>query len=201
MNYTELRQAIIDWSTNATVAGQVDRIIRLAEARINDDLVVKSIERQYLVTPAGAVIFLPDDFHRLQRITYIDSGKERTIAYVAPAAAEYTTLSPGEPFGYTVLDQTIQLFPTPQGQQEFTVYYIPRIATIVGGDTNWLLTVRPDVYLYACLIEAAMFVKDQVRAAEVEAVYVNRLDTLKISEGSRFRPIQGNSMRISRRAV
>lgn len=201
MNYTELRQAVIDWSTNATVAGQVDRIITLAEARINDDLVVKSIERQYLVTPVGAVIFLPDDFHRLQRITYINDGRERTIAYVSPAAAEYTTLSPGEPFGYTVLDQTIQLFPTPQGQQEFTVYYIPRIATVVGGDTNWLLTIRPDVYLFACLVYAAIYVKDREQQQALEASYLQQMDMLKTAEGSRFRPIQGNSMRISRRAV
>ena len=64
MNYNWLRDRIKSWSPNAAVVPETDNIILMAEARINDDIVIKSIERQEIGTMDGAVIFFPEDFHR-----------------------------------------------------------------------------------------------------------------------------------------
>lgn len=47
-----------------------------------------------------------------------------------------------------------------------------------GANSNWLLLAEPDIYLYAVLVEGALFYKDYERVPEFEAALESRIDKL-----------------------
>jgi hypothetical protein len=66
-----------------------------------------------------------------------------------------------EPVYYTIIGETIEVFPSPDATYEIEMAYHKTLPALsADADTNWLLTKAPDAYLYGALLQAAPYLKD-----------------------------------------
>jgi hypothetical protein len=101
----------------------------------------------------------------------------------------------GAPKFWTQQDQAIALYPTPDAQYRYSLYYIPTLAPLsVANATNWLLGKSPDVYLYAALMHFAMWAKDDAQANGFLSMYTSTLDAARNS-ANRYRLALASPMR------
>ena len=74
----------------------------------------------------------------------------------------YASSAPGQPRLIAISGASFRVFPDPgAGAYTATLRYYQKLATPAGATVNAILTGSPDVYLYGCLIEAAIFTQDQ----------------------------------------
>jgi hypothetical protein len=92
----------------------------------------------------------------LTQISVDDLTRYRTATNDATDAPAY--------FAHNGTD--IEVFPTPSTSYTGQITYYAKIAALsADGDTNWLLTNHPDLYLYGALVHTAPYLKDDARLA------------------------------------
>lgn len=201
MNVTELKTKAQEWVHRTDLASQVDTMLELAEARIRNDLILKKIEKSVTGLIDGGVLQYPQDLEQAQRLIVYRAGREFTLRYAAPSEAESLTGRTGFPQAYAALDQAFILYPEPDGEYTYQLYYIPTVSALTSASTtNWLLERSPNVYLTALCREAAVFLQDADMARNYEELYGLALDGLK-NASERLRLANSNPMTIRPRNV
>ncbi len=145
-------------------SAQIDNLIALAEARINDTLFVREREADATFTTAANVttITLPADFYRVRSLKVTHGGQQREIDSVSLAKVD--TVEVGAPQGYTVGASSIRLSPCPDGAYDIALVYWTLIPSLTdAAPTNWLLTRAPNVYLFATCAEAEGYTMNDAR--------------------------------------
>ncbi len=170
--YTELRATIADYLARSDLTTAIPDYIRLCEAKLNRDLKCRQMEtRSTTVTDAGddepEFISLPSDFQAMRRIRLSSvTGKPR-LQYLSGAQAdEYRygrANTTGQPMYFTIMGDEIELLPTPALEYTIEMVYRKYIPALATNETNWLLTLAPDVYLYGALMEAAPYLHEDER--------------------------------------
>jgi hypothetical protein len=156
------------------VYDQLPRLITLGERRIARELKLQGFIRavQTPLQPGVAVYLKPDRWRDTVSMTV--GGKPiqaRSYEYCRgywPDEAET-----GAPEFYADYDyQHWLLAPTPAAAQTLEVLYYEQPA-LLGDDSqsNWLTEYAPDVLLYAVLLEASPFLKNDQRIATWQAMY------------------------------
>jgi len=82
----------------------------------------------------------------------------------------------------------LEIFPTPGDSYTGEITYYAKITALAAdGDTNWLLTAAPDMYLYAALMHSAPYLRDDPRIAVWAGLYAQAAGELaQQSEQARF---------------
>lgn len=143
--------------------------IKLAEARLNRLLDDPEMEVRTTTTAAGDYTALPSDFGAMVSVSTGD-GRLHQTGQVEFAAYDHTIS--GVPRHYAIVDGSIAFAPA-NATASIEMVYRRRIpALTVDNETNWLLTLAPDVYFYAVLVQAAMWDHDEDRAG----IYKGALD-------------------------
>jgi hypothetical protein len=84
----------------------------------------------------------------------------------------YVSSAPAEPRLIAVSGTNFRVFPDPgAGAWSATLRYYQKLATPAGSTANAILSQSPDVYLYGCLIEAAIFTQDAEAALRYLPLY------------------------------
>lgn len=153
---------------------QLPRLITLAERRISRELKIEGFIRAVVtpLTPGLSTYLKPDRWRDTVSMTV--DGKAifaRSYEYLRsywPDEAET-----GTPEFYADYDyQHWLLAPTPDTAATLEVMYYEQ-PRFLGEDfqTNWLTEYAPDVLLYATLLEAAPFLKNDERIQTWQAMY------------------------------
>ncbi|KWT94683.1 MULTISPECIES: hypothetical protein [unclassified Variovorax] len=195
-NYTDLQTAVSAWAArgDSTVVGRVPDFIRLAEERIWQRVRVSwGIASDTLTIVAGQNwVALPDDWLAFKRIR---SATEPRIEYMAPDALE--DLAPcGNPRAYSLEGGRLLYGQTPSADLVLDVKYYQHPGLLEIAPTNWLLTRAPSVYLYASLLEAAIFVKNPDKVAEFGSLLDKAINGLKGADEAA--QISGSRLRMQR---
>jgi hypothetical protein len=183
--YAQLQAAAQDFGNrlDTSVSARVADFIRLAEDRIwrtNENGVIRSqwgIVNTPLVIPAGQNwVALPSDWLQFKRITLptvpaLDGTGSNVVEYMSPDMLE--DLPPaGNANAYSVEGGRL-LYGLPQAAgglaQTLTCRYYAHPGNLGSGaaaTTTWLLTMTPSIYLYATLLEMAIYVKKADKIAE-----------------------------------
>jgi hypothetical protein len=90
-------------------------------------------------------------------------------------------LTAGAGVGYIVRGDCIEFFPALAAGTEVFLDYRAAIPTLVGGTAteNWVSRTFSDVYLYACLAEAAVYLKDDQRLQLWSGKLASIIETLE----------------------
>lgn len=197
-NYVDLQASVQAWLArgDSLVIGRIPDFIRLGELRINRDLRVAAMiaPPSTLTIVAGQNwVALPDDWLAFKRVR---SAAEPLIEYMAPDALE--DLAPaGDASKYSIEGYRLIYGQTPTVNLALTVRYYAWIPYLATAGATWLLDISPDIYLYASLLEAAMFVKNSKAAGEYGSLYDKAVAALQSADEAAN--VSGSRLRLQRR--
>lgn len=182
-SYTELQAAVGAWSFNRTDLPASD-LIRLGEARLSRDLVLRAMETETaLEAQAGErTLPLPAGFAAPVALWREPDGEGRreALARVLPSLAVSTVA--GVPESWTIDGETIAFERPCERATRFVLRWRAGLALSPAQPTNWLLERHPDAYLAAALVEAALWAADDEQAARWQARYQAAVDAINTLE-------------------
>ncbi len=173
--YAELQSAVTNWLARSALADRIPEFITLAEAQLNLLLKCRDMEQRStavidMLAGEPEFLSLPSDYQSMRRVRISSvTGKPRLI-YVANAAMDEMRYAranaTGMPVYFTVIGSEMELFPTPDSAYTVEMTYRKLIPALASNPTgNWLLTSHPGAYLYASLMEAEPYMKNDARIA------------------------------------
>ena len=185
-DYASLQSAVASWLARADLTGSIPDLIQMAELRIQDD--VEAVDQLLTVdfTPSAGQYQLPTDYDEVVSLSYVSGGQYNPIFPM--------TLSDGQrmdtaalPVGYFItavaapfnpdLPPTVFLQIVGGSDQECRLTYKKAFPALsVTNTTNWMLLQRPNIYLYATLLEAAPFLQDDARIQVWAAGYQTAME-------------------------
>jgi hypothetical protein len=192
--YAGLQDSVKGWlaRNDQLVIARIPDFIRLGEERIGRKLRVSGMVAPAALTiPANQnYVALPTDWLAFKRIR---SATRPRIEYMSPDALESLPPS-GDDSKYSIEGGLLLYGVTPIADTALDIRYYQRPPYLAAsGDTNWLLTSAPSLYLYAALAEAQMFLKNPDGAAqwgsmfEKTATEMQGIDEAAMISGGRLR--------------
>ena len=176
-----MKAEIENWAHRSNITTDtVDTFIDLAEAEFNVRLRTVDQETVDELVCNTRFTSLPSDFLEMRLVEFQDS----TLSNVSYATPEYLTKlrakhTAGNPVAYSIRGTTIELVPSPgaddpdldgfgedvspfeAGEVTLIITYWAKVAALSDSNTtNWLLTNHPNMYLYECLRQLSIYIKD-----------------------------------------
>jgi hypothetical protein len=175
VDYASLRAAVTEYlarDQDVTLVGRIPTFIQLAEAKFNRQLFVRQMEQRAtalinLALSEPEFISLPSDFQSMRRVRLSSvTGKPALEFKSGTQIDEYrfeTFNVSGRPRYFTVFGDELEIAPTPDAAYTIEMVYRRKIPALAESDTNWLMTLAPDLYLYGALLESAPYIKEDGR--------------------------------------
>ena len=173
-SYSNLKQAVERWSHRSDISDVIDNFIELAENEIDKRLMLRSNELRATATMSTTERFLalPDRFLKMRRLTLINGSLNYEIAYRAPEQMNVEDVA-GRPKFFTVSSQ-LEFERVSDSAYTLEMQYYSRLVPLTSSNTsNDVLSDYPDLYLWGCLTQLALWEKD----TEQYAVYQNKFDS------------------------
>ena len=166
-NFGTLKTAIADTLNRDDLTSVIPSFVRLAEAQFNRKIRSHRQITRGSLTIDGQFEALPADWLETIRIT-MDANPIRVLTQMSmDDLTRYRTAtdnSTDAPVYFAHNGTDIELFPTPSTSFTSEITYYAKITSLsADGDTNWLLTNHPDLYLYGALVHTAPYLKDDAR--------------------------------------
>jgi hypothetical protein len=204
MTYTSLFnqiQAYLD-RTDASTAAQIPNFIFLAQNRICREAITIGIEAWVTgnFTPKLAVFPKPAGWRRSITLNVGTGTGNNSRTPIPLRSYEYGILyapdstQTGTPQYYSDKGYfNIQVFPTPDKAYPFEYSYLqlpPPVTPL--NQTNWITDYAPDVLLYATLLEAVPYLKDDERVPIWQNMYKMGIDSLNLQDSNRVQDRQSD---------
>ena len=109
-------------------------------------------------------ITIPTGFLEVIRFNLTVSSVNRPLRYLAPVDNALFETEQGSGFYYTIVNNSFYVSPYDSSSYALD-YYKKFDALASAGDTNWLLTNAPQVYLYGALLETAPYLNKDSRVS------------------------------------
>jgi hypothetical protein len=181
--YTGLLAQIALWMNRNDLGAVIPSFVSLAESRIARDLRIRKqiFTTSIIASTTTRAVALPSDWLELV---------DMNISGIPSPSLQFMTLDQldakfpedgcsGQPYYYTVTGDNAVLGPKPDSAYPIDVTYYARFPSLSVNESNWLYTNHPSIYLYACLREGALFVKDSKSAAEWDGLFKNEVKSLQ----------------------
>ncbi|MGJ4906572.1 phage adaptor protein [Bradyrhizobium oligotrophicum] len=174
-NYSSLQSAVTEYlarDQDATLVARIPSFIQLAEAKFNRQLFVRQMEQRAIaVVDLGAsepeFIALPSDFQSMRRIRLTSARGQPALEFKSGVQLDEYRFRvsdvAGQPRYFSVFGDQIELAPRPDATYTIEMVYRRTIPPLASNDSNWLLTLAPDLYLYGALLESAPYLKEDGR--------------------------------------
>jgi|TARA_R110002020_G_scaffold461540_1_gene680493 hypothetical protein len=172
--YSGLKTAVQNYidSSETTFVNTLDTFIQQAENRIFNTIELNVFRKNVTGTAASGNQYLsaPTDFISPLSLAVLDSDSKYTYLLLKHPSfmRNYTTTAAttGSPKYYGQFDDdTFILAPTPNANLTFELHYLyqPNSLTAAGDSgTTWVSKNAPDLLLYGTLVEASVFLKQDL---------------------------------------
>jgi hypothetical protein len=177
-SHTELVTAVQNWLHRTDLSAVASDFVSLGEQKINRLLRVRAMEEDLSVAISGGVAAVPDDYVQL-KYAYIDGTPTQTLDR-KPAQFVLSTYptrsSSGKPRFIARQGDNFIFGPYPDSGYTVVGVYYKRLDPLSGTNlTNWFTANASDLLLYASLLEAAPYMKNDVRIPVWQAKYSEAL--------------------------
>ena len=161
-NYTELQTALSNWLARSDLTSRIPEFIALGEALLNREIKHPEMVTEATVSTSTSTRYaaLPTGFLELQSLidTYGDplvqvSSEEAKSASVGAGTGLPAFFAISSQFEFDCVSNQVY---------SLTCFYRKKLS-IANDSTNWLLTKYPDAYLYASLLQAQPFLRNDPR--------------------------------------
>jgi len=176
MNYTELVQAIKDYTENeeTTFVSQIPTFVRQAEERIYRSVMIPELRKNATASTSAGNQYLarPSDFLSVFSIAVVDGDGnynyllDKDVNFIREAYPTSATQALPQFYGQFDGDDTLGsgnfiLGPTPDADYTVELHYYFDPPSIVSTGTSWLGDNAEAALLYGCLIEAYTYMKGE----------------------------------------
>lgn len=149
-NFGQLKTAVASWLHRTDLTSAIPDFVSLCESDIKRDLRLREMEASTSVALTSTTLALPDGFLEVRRVRIGEEWQQ----LVSPVA--FNPLRDESDSVYTVIGTNF-VFQESSGTADID-YYKSFAAFSDDGDTNWLLTNHPDVYLFGTLAWAQTYI-------------------------------------------
>lgn len=186
-NYTDLKASAATWLHRSDLTTMIPDFIALAEAQFQRVVRNRNME-QRATASATQYMALPDDYIEMRRLALQTTPVQVLKLLSQEEANSLYSLSTGQPRGYVMIANQIQLAPSPDTTYTVEIDYFKKIPVLSStNSTNWLLTAYPDLYLVGTLLMAAVHIQDDPRVPMWQANYMALLNDVNgVDKRSRF---------------
>ena len=197
-SYANLKTALANYLDRSDLTSRLDEFIELAEARFADDIRIRAMETTVTQTlTAGTRSYSLPTGYLQGRNFQINTDPITALEYITPEMMDriWAGSKTGRPRTYTILGDNYLLGPSPDSADTLEITYYKEFTPLSSSaTTNWIILNRPNLYLYACLLEAAPFLGSPEDAATWARFYTEALDRLQNADArDRF---SGSALRI-----
>lgn len=193
-NYSELKSSIADWLNRADLTSVIPDFITLAEAQINRQLRTHDMIKRATATVTEDYFSVPTDW--LETNVLVNLGTQTIpmeyVDYERLNELKALSLS-GDPRFYTMIDGKFLILPAASSASpaNLELSYVGKIPALSDSNTtNWLLTKSPDLYLYAALMQAEPYLKNDERVGLWATAMQNSMENMRL-EGERSKRPSG----------
>ena len=171
-----------------------DTFIQLSELRIQRDLRPQENVVKTTIVPTSNLVDLPSDFIDVRELSAKNGQRVVVLSSVGRHKLSVATSQTGFPVVYSIIGDQFEVGPITI-PAEFTLWYWQKFPPLVNNvDTNILLTAFPYIWLYAMLIEGAVYVQDDTMREIASATYlaeVNRVNQRALQSRFGEAPVLG----------
>jgi hypothetical protein len=174
-NYSELKTAISNWLDRTDLDDRIPEFIALAETRHRRDFKIRRMETRVTASTIANTEYytLPDNFVAMRNIQ-LNTDPKTALEYLTPEQMDRVRAgsNTGKPKAYSIIGNTFQLRPIPDGVYEIEMLYFKYFTALSDSNTtNDMLTFHPDAYLYGALVEAEPYLYNDKRLQTWSALY------------------------------
>lgn len=176
--YAGLKTAIADWLNRDDLTATIPDFVTLATSTLNKVLRDRRMITVSTVSSALRYITLPTDVLEVLQLSLDSTGVPLEVREVSAIGDLRRTrfLTTGTPRYFAIVGPRGEIVPTPTGSTTYEISYYAEIPALsADGDTNWLLTDDPDVYLYTALLHAAVYLHDPAMTATIKPLLDQRI--------------------------
>jgi len=190
-NYGELKTNVADWLNRSDLTSVIPTFIDGVHSKLNRDLRVRQMVQRATASVDAEYSALPADFLEIRDIR-LNTDPVRSLEAISSEQQNQERQrfgnTSGKPKYFTIVGETVQLFPTPDTTYTMELAYYEKIPDLSSdSDTNWLLTKEPLIYVYGALVHSAPYLKDDERTVVWQTLYRDLFNGLvEENEKSRF---------------
>jgi hypothetical protein len=166
-SYAWLISTAADFLNRQDLNATIPTFIALAESGFNRSIRSRKMLGRSTTNLTGHFTTLPEDFLEAKNVQ-LNTTPVQPLEYVSLEMADDLRQSKfrsvGKPQFYTIVGDTIEVVPVPDGAYQIELTYYKRIPGLSDEATsNWLLALNPDLYLYGTLVASAPYLKEDER--------------------------------------
>lgn len=165
--YADLKAAVATWVNRSDLTSVIPDFVRLAESDLRNDVRVQAMEQLDTGTLAGETLAHPSRFILARRLVVRDWPRQ----FVTAERYQELSYARAEEDVFTSIGQSLYILGGVSGDSYSLVYTQAFAALSADGDTNWLLTNAPDVYLFGACKHAATYLASPTDEARFIALY------------------------------
>lgn len=196
MNYGELRANVAAWMNRTDLTAFIPTFVTLAQDRIflgSPELNVDPLRLGDMLTVVNPFTGnLPSNWTEIKRLSWILSGSIKYPIEFLPLEkiGPYEGIS-GKPQYFSLRGDVVVYGPTFTNDVELMYYARP---VNLSADADTILTGCDSVYLYATLLEASLYMKDDAQGQRMALAFKNAINAVQKQDDGNLH--SGNTLRI-----
>lgn len=179
-DYATLQAHVADTLNRADLTGVIPNFIQQFEAQAKDDFRLRRLTSRGTFSVSADGALLPSDMYELESWYHDGPTYFGPITIVGADQIGHLKGSHGDsgvPQFASIVAGRARFAPEPDGTYSTQMTYWQQVPSLSDtSTTNWLLTARPDIYLYGALLESAPYLKDDPRLAVWQSIYNERVE-------------------------
>lgn len=195
--YAGLKAAIKSWlQADELTDSQLDDIVDLAEARLNRELRLIVMETRESLDTDKQYNPLPIGYLEMRNLQ-LNTSPIKRLEYMTPEKLDvlFDRSTNQQPSAYTLVGGQIQFSHAPTQIFTLEMAFYKKLDAIDDSTTNAVFANSPDVYLYACLLEATAFLYEDQRVNLWLSAYQAAVENL--NEQDRMGRYSGSALRMT----
>ena len=195
VDYDTLIQAVREYLINEDATDtDIAFFIRQAEDDFRQEIKIEALaESTGQFVDGEQKVAVPDDFLELIAFYYeIASDQVVLLTYHDPRSFwdRQASVQQSVPAYYTRIGESFFIGPIPDSDYTYNIQYIQSLPSLSStNQTNYLLDVDTNVYLYGSLYKAYEFFQDDNQVQKYKAMYTESRDALQKADARRrYRP-------------
>ena len=184
MTYAELKTAIANYLNRSDLTSDIDTFIDNVEAELNRRLRTKDMIKRATATADSQYLTVPTDWIEAINVEITSNDFSPLFQQSIESLDVYrksNNNSVGQPVYFAMVDDSIELAPTPDGEYTLQLTYYAKISALSDTNTsNFVSVSHPDVYLYGALKHASIFLMEDERIPMFTQQFEKALEEMRL---------------------